>query len=84
MDSYLQMTFSNSFLEKENIHILCQIWLKFVLKGWIDNRSALVQVIARRPTGDKPLPEPMLNIDQGVLDASWHHILLQGHNELTH
>ena len=34
---------------------------KFVLKGPIDNKSALVQVMAGRRTVDKPLPEPMLN-----------------------
>ena len=40
--------------------ISSQISLKFVPKGPIDNRSALVQVMACRLTGDKPLPEPML------------------------
>ena len=29
-------------------------------KGSIDNKWALVQVMAWRQTGDKPLPEPML------------------------
>ena len=33
--------------------------LKFVHKGQIDNKSALVQVMAWCQTGDKPLPEPM-------------------------
>ena len=33
--------------------------LKFVHKGPIDNKSALVQVMAWRRRGDKPLPEPM-------------------------
>ena len=36
------------------------ISLKSDLKGPIDNKSALVQVMARRRTDDKPLPEPML------------------------
>ena len=40
--------------------ILIQISLKFVSKGLIDNKTALVQVMARHPTGDKPLPEAML------------------------
>ena len=31
-----------------------------VPKGPIDNKSALVPVLAWRRTGDKPLPEPML------------------------
>ena len=37
-----------------------QISLKFVPKGAIDNKWALVQVMAWRQIGDKPLPESML------------------------
>ena len=37
-----------------------QISLQFVPKGWIENKSASVQVMAWRRTSDKPLPEPML------------------------
>ena len=33
---------------------------KFVLKGPIDKKSVLVQVMACHRTGDKPLPEPMV------------------------
>ena len=44
----------------ENVYILIRISLKFVPKGPIDNKSALVQVITCRQTGDKPFPEPML------------------------
>ena len=44
----------------ENITILIQISLKFVPNGPIDNNPALVQVMAWRRTGDKPLSEPML------------------------
>ena len=40
--------------------ILIQISLKFVSKGPIDNKTALVQVMAWRRIGDKSLPEPML------------------------
>ena len=36
------------------------ISLKFVPKGPIDNKAALVQIMAWRRTGDKPLPELML------------------------
>ena len=38
------------------------IWisLKFVPKGPINDSTALVQVMAWRQTGDKPLSEPML------------------------
>ena len=44
----------------EKFHIWIWIWLKFVLRGPIDNISALVQVKAWHQTGSKPLPEPML------------------------
>ena len=43
----------------ENVGIFIKISLKFVLKGTIDNKSALVQVMAWRRTGAKPLPGPM-------------------------
>ena len=44
----------------ENDKIPIRISLKFVLKSPIDNKPALVQIIAWRRTGDRPLPEPML------------------------
>ena len=44
----------------ENNRILFEISLKFVPVSPIDNKPALVQVMAWRRTGDKPLPEPML------------------------
>ena len=37
-----------------NVLYFVKISLKFVLKGPIDNKSVLVQVIARRRTGNKP------------------------------
>ena len=40
--------------------ILIEILPKFVPKGQIDNNSELVQVMARRRIGDKPLSGPML------------------------
>ena len=33
---------------------------EFVPRGPIDNKPALVQVMAWRRKGDKPLPEPMM------------------------
>ena len=51
--------FKRIFLN-ENVKILIQISLQFVPRGPIDNKSALVQVMAWRRTGDKPLSEPML------------------------
>ena len=44
----------------ENDKIPIQISLKLVPRIPIDNNPALVQVIARRRTGDKPLPEPVM------------------------
>ena len=38
---------------------LIQLSLKFVPKGTIDNKSALLQVMAWCVFGAKPLPEPM-------------------------
>ena len=45
----------------EKFCISIRISLKFVPKGPIDNRSALVQVMAWRWTGDKPSLEPVLS-----------------------
>ena len=44
----------------ENVWISLKISLKFVLKGPINNIPALVQIMAWRHPGDKPLSEPML------------------------
>ena len=44
----------------ENVWILIKISLKFVPKGPINNIPALVQIMAWRQTGDKPLSEPMM------------------------
>ena len=44
----------------ENICILINISLKFVCRGPVDIKSPLVQVMACRLTGDKPLLEPMM------------------------
>ena len=44
----------------ENIWILLKISLKFVARVQINNIPALVQIIAWRRPGDKPLSEPMM------------------------
>ena len=44
----------------ENVWISIKISLKFVHKGPINNNPALVQIMACRRVGDKPLSEPML------------------------
>ena len=52
-------TFKCIFLN-ENVRILIKISLKFVPQGVINNNPALVQVMAWRHPGDKPLSEPMM------------------------
>ena len=54
----------------ENDRILIRISLKFVPGSSIDNKTALVQVMAWRRTGDKPLPELMLTL---LTDAYMRH-----------
>ena len=54
-DSIFKCIFLN-----ENFCVLIQISLAFVPKDPIDYKSALVQVLAWHQTGDKPLPEPMV------------------------
>ena len=44
----------------ENGRILIQISLKLVPRSHIDNKPALVQVMAWHRIGDKPLSEPLL------------------------
>ena len=44
----------------ENYRIQIQISLKFLPLGPVDNEPALVQVMAWRWIGDKPLPELMM------------------------
>ena len=44
----------------EKCFISIIISLKFVPEGPIDNKATLVQVMAWRRTGDKPLPAAML------------------------
>ena len=45
---------------KENAWISIKIWLKFNLKGPINNIPALVQIMTWQRSGDKPLSEPMM------------------------
>ena len=48
-------------LLNENVWITINNSLKFVPKGLINNIPALVQIMAWRRPGDKPLSEPMLS-----------------------
>ena len=56
---YADNIFKYTFLN-ENVWILIEFSLNFVPKGPIDNKPVLVQVMAWRRTGDKPLTEPMM------------------------
>ena len=49
-----------SFFLNETVSIPIKISLKFVPKGPINNFPTLVQIMAWRRPGDKPLSEPML------------------------
>ena len=52
-------TFKRIFMN-ENVRISTNISLKFAPKGLINNIPALVQIMAWRRPGDKPLSEPMM------------------------
>ena len=52
---YFQIHFVN-----ENVRISIKISLEFVHKVPIDNKPTLVQIMAWRRPGDKPLSEPMM------------------------
>ena len=54
-----QTVFSDHFLEWKCVNLAYKISLKSILKVWINNIPALVQIMARRRLGDKPLSEPM-------------------------
>ena len=52
-------TFKRIFMN-ENVRTSINISLKLVPKGLINNIPALVQIMAWRRSGDKPLSEPMM------------------------
>ena len=60
----------NYIFVEENLCILVQIRLTFVLKGLIDNELALIQVMAWYQTGNRPFTEPLLI---KIHDAIWRH-----------
>ena len=59
MAAISQTTFSNAFSSMKIFEFRLQ-FLKFVPNGPINNSLALVQIMAWRRPGDKPLSEPML------------------------
>ena len=54
----------------EHLSIANEISLKCIPFGLIDNLAALVQIMARRWTGDKPLYDSMVD---SFTDAYMHH-----------
>ena len=62
MAAISQTTFSNGFFLNGNVGIAIKVSVKFVPKGSINNIPPLVQIMAWRRPGDKPLSEPMMVI----------------------
>ena len=60
MDAILTDNIFKCIFVNENIRSSIQNSLKFVPQSMIDNKSALVQVMAWRRIGDKPLTEAMM------------------------
>ena len=65
--------FKMQFLERK-CGYLFWISLKFVHQGSI--KSALVQEMAWRLSGDKPFPEPMLTMTFGITGLQWVNLVL--------
>ena len=51
----------NRIFVNENVRVSTKFSLKFIPKGPINNIPALVQIMAWRRLGDKPLSEPMMD-----------------------
>ena len=61
MNNISQTTFSNVYSSMKMFEFRSKFhWLKFVPKGPINNIPALVQIMAWRRSGDKPLSEPIM------------------------
>ena len=60
----------NCIIFNENCCILIKMLLKYIRKGPIDNIPAIVQIMARRQTGDKPLSEPMISLVWWVISPA--------------
>ena len=56
----ISQTYSNAFSWMKMYEFLFKISLKFIPKVWINNVPALVQKMAWRQPGDKPLSEPVM------------------------
>ena len=75
VDSVFKCNFFN-----ENVWIAIKISLKFVPKSPINNIPALVQILAWRLTGDKPLSEPMMTQFNDVTGPQWVKVLSVSHS----
>ena len=60
MAAISQATLSKHIFLNENVTISIKISLKFIPKGPFNNNPALVQIMAWRRSGDKPLFEPIM------------------------
>ena len=60
MDAISQTTFSRAFSPMKIVVFFIKFSLKYVRKGPMDNNQTLVQIMAWRRSGDKPLSEPMM------------------------
>ena len=65
MESIFQTIYRNAFSSMKIVYLI-QIPLKFVQKVPIDNRSALVKMMAWHKISDKPLSGPMTVLFTGV------------------
>ena len=70
MDAILADDIFTCILLNENDRIPNYISLRYVPKSPIDNKPALVQVMAWRRTGDKPFPGP---VTTQFIDAYMRH-----------
>ena len=55
----------------ENVRILIKISLKFIPKNPINNIPVLIQIMAWRRPGNKPLSEPIIIILQTHICITW-------------
>ena len=60
MATISQMTFTKAFSQKKRLAFWFEFHYSLFPKGPNDKESGLVQVMAWRRAGDKPLPEPRL------------------------
>ena len=66
----------------ENFRISIKISLKFVPKGSVNNILALVQIMAWRRPGDKPLSEPMMvNLLTHICVTRPHSLVLREYSD---